>query len=198
MNCSVLCAFPRRRSDHPDSIAKRLLRALIASGLMPGSLLRRSLAGQDLLLYRKLELGPYATSRKSLSVTWCRPYGRLPAGTYSGGVAAPGARLWWSHGQRQPDARGTCGPTSAKNCLVKTDRASMLHSLEVACRCCQTPFSTACSRFPRMSISMTPAERFCCVGWRNNTCGTGVESSQARILRSAANVFQRTVARCRR
>ena len=44
-----------------------LLRRMIDAGLAPAALLRRSLWGRDLLLYRRVELGPYAASRKSLS-----------------------------------------------------------------------------------------------------------------------------------
>src|SRR5205807_655390 len=53
---------------NPDSLSKRVLRGLLAAGLAPGALLRRSLAGQDLLLYRRTELGPWSVSRKSLSL----------------------------------------------------------------------------------------------------------------------------------
>jgi asparagine synthase (glutamine-hydrolysing) len=54
-------------ADHyPDSAGKRLLRTLLKYGLAPASLTRRSLAGRELLLYRRVELGNYPGSRKDL------------------------------------------------------------------------------------------------------------------------------------
>lgn len=123
--------FLEVEANHPDSAAKRLLRALIARGLLPGSLLRRSLAGQDLLLYRRLELGPYETSRKSLKhyltpAAWqaCRPEHTLEAWR----------QLALAFGGRMDSGslmRADLWTYLSENCLVKTDRASMLHSLEV-------------------------------------------------------------------
>jgi asparagine synthase (glutamine-hydrolysing) len=52
--------------QHPDSAAKRLLRAMLRHGPAPASLTRRALAGADLLLYRRVELGDYPGSRKDL------------------------------------------------------------------------------------------------------------------------------------
>ena len=118
-------------ANHPDSIAKRLLRALIARGLMPGSLLRRSLAGQDLLLYRKLELGPYETSRKSLKrylIPAVRPACRQEH-TLEGWRQL--ALAFGGHMDTGSLMRADLWTYLSENCLVKTDRASMLHSLEV-------------------------------------------------------------------
>ncbi|MEK7436906.1 MAG: asparagine synthase (glutamine-hydrolyzing) [Pseudomonadota bacterium] len=118
-------------ANHPDNAAKRLLRVLMARGLLPGSLLRRSLAGQDLLLYRRLELGPYEASRKSLKrylipAAWqaCRPEHTLEAWR----------QLALAFGGRMDSGslmRADLWTYLSENCLVKTDRASMLHSLEV-------------------------------------------------------------------
>jgi asparagine synthase (glutamine-hydrolysing) len=118
-------------ANHPDSMAKRLLRNLIARGLMPGSLLRRSLAGQDLLLYRKLELGPYAASRKSLKrylvpAIWpaCRQEQTLQRWRQL-------ALSFGGHMDSGSLMRADLWTYLSENCLAKTDRASMLHSLEV-------------------------------------------------------------------
>ncbi|MBE0613567.1 MAG: asparagine synthase (glutamine-hydrolyzing) [Burkholderiales bacterium] len=118
-------------ANHPDTLVKRMLRALIASGLLPGSLRRRSLAGQDLLLYRRLELGPYEASRKSLKrylgpTAWqaCRPEKTLEGWR----------QLALAFGGRMDSGslmRADLWTYLSENCLVKTDRASMLHSLEV-------------------------------------------------------------------
>lgn len=118
-------------ANYPDHMGKRLLRRLIARGLMPGSLLRRSLAGQDALLYRRLELGPYATSRKSLQ-RYLVP--AVLAACRQDQVLEGWRELALSFGGRMDSAslmRADLWSYLSENCLVKTDRASMLHSLEV-------------------------------------------------------------------
>jgi len=118
-------------ANYPDSMTKRLLRTLIDNGVMPASLLRRSLAGQDMLLYRKVELGPYQTSRKGFKrylapAAWsaCHPENTLEG--WRDLALAFG-------GQMDTDSlmRADLWTYLSENCLVKTDRASMLHSLEV-------------------------------------------------------------------
>ncbi|MFA7239568.1 MAG: asparagine synthase (glutamine-hydrolyzing) [Sulfuricellaceae bacterium] len=118
-------------ANYPDNTAKRLLRTLIAHGLLPGSWLRRGLARQEMLLYRKVELGPYETSRKSLKhylapAAWqaCHPERTLESWR----------RLALAFGGRMDSGslmRADLWTYLSENCLVKTDRASMFHSLEV-------------------------------------------------------------------
>ncbi len=125
--------YPRFRDEaehHPDSLSRRLLRALLARGLAPSALLRRSLFGADLLRYRHVEVGPYPGTRKDLhrylnDEAWqsCRPEQTLQLWTdlaqACGGMNSAGlmrADLW---------------TYLSENCLVKTDRASMAHGLEV-------------------------------------------------------------------
>ena len=116
--------------QHPDSVAKRLLRTLLRHGLAPASLTRRSLAGAELLLYRRVELGDYAGSRKDLRrylapnlAAACRPQATL--------------ELWRDlairHGDYDHGAllRADLWTYLSENCLAKTDRASMAHGLEV-------------------------------------------------------------------
>jgi asparagine synthase (glutamine-hydrolysing) len=117
---------------NPDGPAKRLLRRLIAAGLAPGALLRRSLAGQDLLLYRRSELGPWPVSRKSLArylqadvLPQAKPADTLARWT----------QLATSFGGGRMDSaalmRADLWTYLSENCLVKTDRAGMAHGLEV-------------------------------------------------------------------
>jgi asparagine synthase (glutamine-hydrolysing) len=116
---------------NPDSAGKRLLRKLIGAGLAPGALLRRSLAGQDLLLYRRTELGPWPVSRKSLAryldadvLAQAKPEKTLERWT---GLAT-------SFGGRMDSAalmRADLWTYLSENCLVKADRAGMAHGLEV-------------------------------------------------------------------
>ena len=118
-------------ANYPDSVGKRLLRDLIARGLMPGALLRRSLAGQDALLYRRLELGPYASSRKSLK-RYLAP-AALPACRQESTLEV-WRQLALGFGGRMDSGslmRADLWTYLSENCLAKTDRASMLRSLEV-------------------------------------------------------------------
>jgi len=129
----LFAGYPRFKDEailHPDSLSRRLLRALLARGLAPSPLLRRSLCGADLLRYRRVEVGPYPGTRKDLrrylnDETWrsCHPEQTLKLWTdlveANGGMTSAGlmrADLW---------------TYLSENCLVKTDRASMAHGLEV-------------------------------------------------------------------
>lgn len=118
-------------TNHPDSAVKRVMRLLINHNLLPGSLLRRSLSGQQLLLYRKVELGPYSTSRKSLEhyltpAAWraCHPGATLEG--WRNLVLSFGGRM-----DTDSLMRADLWTYLSENCLTKTDRASMHHSLEI-------------------------------------------------------------------
>jgi asparagine synthase (glutamine-hydrolysing) len=115
---------------HPDTLAKRALRGLLRHGLAPASLTRRALAGAELLLYQRVELGDYPGSRKDLRrylapelAAGCRPQATL--------------ELWRElasrHGGYDRGAllRADLWTYLSENCLAKTDRASMAHGLEV-------------------------------------------------------------------
>jgi len=122
--------FARPARDHPDSGLKRFARRLLRAGLLPGSLTRRALAGRELLLYRRVQLGDYPRSRKDLRrfldpqlAAACRPERTL--------------ELWRALAERYGDygrgalMRADLWTYLSENCLVKTDRASMAHGLEV-------------------------------------------------------------------
>lgn len=115
---------------HPDSLPKRWLRAAIAARLAPGALLRRSLARQELLLYRRVELGPWPVSRKSLSryLTPDALHASRPEATLRGWREQ--ARSFGGRMDTAALMRADLWTYLSENCLVKTDRASMAHSLE--------------------------------------------------------------------
>ncbi len=126
--------YPRfldQDSDHPARAWRAALHWLIERKMMPGSLLRRSLSGQDLLFYRKVELGPYASSRKSMAqylspAAWPQCHGEKTLGLWT--------QLIHDFGGRMDTAslmRADLWTYLSENCLMKTDRASMAHGLEV-------------------------------------------------------------------
>lgn len=115
---------------HPDSFGKRLLRTLLKHRLVPGSLTRRALTGGELLRYRRVELGDYPGSRKDIR--------RYLAPEASAAVHAECTlELWCKLAERYGDydraalLRADLWTYLSENCLAKTDRASMAHSLEV-------------------------------------------------------------------
>ena len=123
--------FLDTETDHPDSAGKRALRTLIGAGLAPGALLRRSLAGQDFLLYQRGELGPWPVSRKSFghylepqALAAAKPEGTL--GLWRDLARSFGGRL-----DSAALMRADLWTYLSENCLAKVDRASMAHGLEV-------------------------------------------------------------------
>ena len=123
--------FREVEAGFPDSSLRRLTRVLVRRGMLPGGLLRRGLAGRDMLLYRRVELGPFDPSRKGLgrylapeALARCRPEDTM--------------REWLDLASRWGEPIGTAALMRAdlwtylsEDCLVKTDRASMAHGLEV-------------------------------------------------------------------
>jgi asparagine synthase (glutamine-hydrolysing) len=129
----LFCGYSRfldTEERHPRRFGQGLLRQLVDAGIAPARLLRRSLWGQDLLHYRRVELGPWP-GRKNLA-RYLAPEAAaaaLPEDTLS---------LWrdlvGELGGRMDTAtlmRADLWTYLSENCLVKTDRASMAHGLEV-------------------------------------------------------------------
>lgn len=123
--------FTQTEDRFPDSFGRRLLRTGARAGWLPGSLLRRGLAGREMMLYRQVELGPFDNSRKDLArylnptaLAACHPEDTL--------------RMWreltLQYGSDMDTAslmRADLWTYLSEDCLVKTDRASMNYGLEV-------------------------------------------------------------------
>jgi asparagine synthase (glutamine-hydrolysing) len=119
--------FADQAADHPARTGQDAARGLLEAGLLPGAMLRRTLHGKELLLYRRAELGPWNAGRKSLArflapgaLAQARPEGTL--------------ELWRSLAGEMDTAglmRADLWTYLSENCLAKADRASMAHGLEV-------------------------------------------------------------------
>ena len=123
--------FLNTEDRYPDSFTKRALRSAIAAGVAPGALLRRSLAGEEALLYHRGELGPWRVSRKSFA-NYLEPAALEAARPED--TLASWRRLARSFGGRMDSAalmRADLWTYLSENCLLKVDRASMAHGLEV-------------------------------------------------------------------
>jgi asparagine synthase (glutamine-hydrolysing) len=130
----MFAGYPRfnvTEDRFPDGPVKRALRAAVRRGLLPAALLRRTLAGREMMLYRQVELGPFDPSRKGMgrylapdALRTCRPEGTLESWR----------DLVLSFGRGMDTAslmRADLWTYLSEDCLAKTDRASMAHGLEV-------------------------------------------------------------------
>ncbi|MEW6689107.1 MAG: asparagine synthase (glutamine-hydrolyzing) [Pseudomonadota bacterium] len=118
--------FADQAADHAAWPGQDLARRLVEAGMLPGALMRRTLHGEELIHYRRVELGPWKRGRKSL-------------GRYLEPEALERARpeatlgLWRSLADGMDTAslmRADLWTYLSENCLAKADRASMAHSLE--------------------------------------------------------------------
>lgn len=120
----VEASFPRRAGQDA-------LRQWVEAGRLPGALLRRTLHGRERVFYSRVELGPWPVSRKSLK-------NHLSCDAWARCVPERTLGLWrdlaLSFGGEMDTAslmRADLWTYLSENCLVKTDRASMAHGLEV-------------------------------------------------------------------
>lgn len=115
---------------YPEKFWQPSLRTAIEAGVLPSSLLRRSLSGRELLHYRRVELGPWPGRKHLLSYLSPAIAGQVrPAHTLSAWLG-----LIDELGGKMDSAtlmRADLWTYLSENCLSKTDRASMAHGLEV-------------------------------------------------------------------
>ena len=123
--------YRTQQSDFPRRFGQSWLRAAVLRGLLPQSLLRRTLWGEERMLYRQVEVGPWPVSRKSLTALLA-PEAR--AACHPERTLERWRELALSFGGRMDTAslmRADLWTYLSENCLAKTDRASMAHGLEV-------------------------------------------------------------------
>ena len=120
-----------QQSDFPRRFGQPLLRAAVLAGLLPQSLLRRTLWGEERMLYRQVEVGPWPVSRKSLAALLApdmRTASRIE------NTLEQWRKLALSFGGQMDTAslmRADLWTYLSEDCLAKVDRASMAHGLEV-------------------------------------------------------------------
>jgi asparagine synthase (glutamine-hydrolysing) len=123
--------FREAEASFPRRAGQDLARRLVEAGFLPGALLRRTLHGRERVFYRRVELGPWPVSRKSLarylaSDAWTRCVPERTLGLWRDLAVAFGGRM-----DTASLMRADLWTYLSENCLVKTDRASMAHGLEV-------------------------------------------------------------------
>lgn len=123
--------FLKTEASYPASWRQRLLRAALDRGLIPEAVLRRTLHGKQALLYDHVETGPWRAGRKAMSRYVAPEFlDRMECGAT--------AERWLESAATFGDPITTLGLMRADlwtyladNCLVKADRASMRHGLEL-------------------------------------------------------------------
>lgn len=122
--------YLKTASDYPARYWHAPMRSMINAGLLPSALLRRSLHGQEMLHYQRVEVGPWPgrkNVRQLLAPEWqVAACPEKTLGLWLDQLAAHGSQV-------DSDAlmRADLWTYLSENCLTKTDRASMAHGLEV-------------------------------------------------------------------
>ena len=119
--------FMKGASSYSGNAALNVLRSM---GLLPGSLLRRTLQGDEGLLWDRVKYGPFAGSRKDMSALLsANAANRCKIDqTMQGWLDL--ARSFGKPIESDQLVRADLWTYLSENCLIKSDRASMCHSLE--------------------------------------------------------------------
>ncbi len=126
--------YPRFLNDADAAAPAWAMRAssgLIDMRLLPASLRRRTLRGLDRLLWERVRLGPFARTRKDMAALLTPDLASACDIDDTLALWREQLRLHVRPGSSDSLMRADLWTYLADNCLVKTDRASMAHSLEV-------------------------------------------------------------------
>ncbi len=126
--------FVDHAASYPRKPGQAMLRRAIDAGLAPGALQRRALWGADRVLWDRIRLGPYASGRKAMRRLLTREaYEACEADDVLATWRGQLRRFAGPAGKVTSDVlmRADVWTYLSDNCLMKTDRASMAHSLEV-------------------------------------------------------------------
>jgi len=139
--------FKITEDNYPEKYWHSSIRKLIDIGLLPSSLTRRVLNGQERLLYSKIETGPWRGRKDMSSLVDHRLLQTMkPENTLN---------LWRNlvqefGGRMDSDTlmKADLWTYLSENCLVKTDRASMAHGLEIRVPMLGEPVINAAIQIP--------------------------------------------------
>ena len=123
--------FRDEETRFPRRIGQDTLRRCVDAGLLPGNLLRRTLHGREMVFYRRVEVGPWGGSRKSLGRYLLPEALARSAPEHTLGLWRELALSFSGRMDTASLMRADLWTYLSENCLVKTDRASMAHGLEV-------------------------------------------------------------------
>lgn len=123
--------FLRGADTFPTSMTARVLGRLIDLGLLPAALRRRTLSGMDRLLWERVRLGPFAGTRKDMAALLSPELADACAIDHTLALWRDQLQQTREPGNTDSLMRADLWTYLADNCLVKTDRASMAHRLEV-------------------------------------------------------------------
>ena len=119
--------FGNTPDKYPKKYFQSTLKSLIGRGVLPESLLRRALHGEEMIFYKHVELGPRPKGRNSL-------YNVFDSQFYDKAGIDKTMHVWRDLA-KDMSIRSLMNADLwtylSENCLTKTDRASMAHSLEV-------------------------------------------------------------------
>ena len=125
--------YLRTVDKYPNSFSKNTLKKLIELNLAPGALTRKSLTGSDMMLYLKTDLAYWHGGRKAFK-SWLNKefLDQTDPTSYMSNWINEILRLQ-RKGASYTEAlmKADLSTYLSDNCLVKTDRASMGHGLEV-------------------------------------------------------------------
>ena len=123
--------YPRFQQSASSYTGQPILNMLRSLGVLPSSLLRRTLQGEEGLLYDRVKFGPFPGTRKDMASLLTIEAAQACKINSTMHAWLDLARSFGSTIGTDQLMRADLWTYLSENCLVKSDRASMAHSLEV-------------------------------------------------------------------